>query len=883
MQNYVEISAQTPLLDSLAQLLNNDKTAISCHSGTSYPSANLLAGMLCFREDQNKLYQLQADKATWVEVPNADALISALALKANLASPTFTGTPKAPTAAAGTNTTQIATTAFVKTAVDAAVSALLGDAPVAALDTLKELGDALGNDANFAATMTTALAGKLDLVGGTLTGPLTGTTITATSFVGPLTGNASTATTLATARTINGTSFNGSANITTANWGTARTLTIGSSGKSVNGSDNVSWTLAEIGAAAASHTHAAADITDFASSVMSSLPAGTNGQVLKHNGTTWVAGSDANTTYSAMSQSEADAGTATTGRIITAAVLKGAIQTHAPAPSSETVIGLLPAGTNGQVLKHNGTTWVAGTDNNTTYSAMSQSEAETGTATSNRVITAAVLKAAIAKHAPTPTTITGNAGSATKLATARTLTIGSTGKTFDGSADVSWTLAEIGAAAASHTHSYLPLSGGTLTGAVTLPSAGTSWIVGTGGAGSAIRFPAASAANWHAWLSQKTANGNSFAIGILGDAFYVSYGAKANIDAGTNSTTQVLTVTAGGVSVAGTLRASGGFDGNAATATKLATARTLTIGSAGKTFDGSANVSWTADEILPAGTNGQVLKHNGTSWVAGSDNNTTYSAMTQADAEAGTATAGRLITAAVLKAAIVKHAPTTITGNAGSATKLATARTLTIGSTGKTFDGSGDVSWSLSEIGAAAANHTHSYLPLSGGTVNGSVEVNGSITGRGGGIEVYHSTPHIDFHFGNSTADYTSRLIESASGTLTLQGNFVASGNVTAYSDRRIKECIEPIKEALRKVHQLHGKTYRRKDTGLLQTGLIAQDVQAVMPMAVVEDADEQKTLSINYGSLTGLLVEAIKELDVKLEKALAVIKRQGEIIETLA
>lgn len=69
------------------------------------------------------------------------------------------------------------------------------------------------------------------------------------------TGNSATATTLATARTINGTSFNGSANITTANWGTSRTITIGSKGKSINGSANVSWTLAEIGAAASSHSH----------------------------------------------------------------------------------------------------------------------------------------------------------------------------------------------------------------------------------------------------------------------------------------------------------------------------------------------------------------------------------------------------------------------------------------------------------------------------------------------------------------------------------------------------------------------------------------------------------------------------------------------------
>ena len=49
-------------------------------------------------------------------------------------------------------------------------------------------------------------------------------------------------------------------------------------------------------------------------------------------------------------------------------------------------------------------------------------------------------------------------------------------------------------------------------------------------------------------------------------------------------------------------------------------------------------------------------------------------------------------------------------GNASTATKLATARTLTIGSTGKAFDGSGNISWSLSEIGAAASNHTHNFI-----------------------------------------------------------------------------------------------------------------------------------------------------------------------------
>ncbi|WP_411689756.1 phage tail protein [Escherichia coli] len=80
---------------------------------------------------------------------------NALALKAPLLSPALTGTPTAPTAAQSVNNTQIATTAFVKSA----IAAMVGSAP-AALDTLNELAAALGNDPNFATTITNSLAGK---------------------------------------------------------------------------------------------------------------------------------------------------------------------------------------------------------------------------------------------------------------------------------------------------------------------------------------------------------------------------------------------------------------------------------------------------------------------------------------------------------------------------------------------------------------------------------------------------------------------------------------------------------------------------------------------------------------------------------------------------
>ncbi|HGV2417190.1 TPA: hypothetical protein ACNCFI_004631, partial [Escherichia coli] len=196
----------------------------------------------------------------------------ALALKAPLLSPAFTGVPTAPTASQGTNNTQIATTAYVR----AAISALVGSSPEA-LDTLNELAAALGNDPNFATTMTNALAGKqpldatLTALAGLATGanklpyftgtdtvaqtdltsvgrdilaktstlaviqylglrelgtsgeklPLLSTANTwsarqtfSAGITGTLTGNADTATKLKTARKINGVAFDGSADIT---------------------------------------------------------------------------------------------------------------------------------------------------------------------------------------------------------------------------------------------------------------------------------------------------------------------------------------------------------------------------------------------------------------------------------------------------------------------------------------------------------------------------------------------------------------------------------------------------------------------------------------------------------------------------------------------
>jgi len=101
-------------------------------------------------------------------ISNVDGLQTALNDKAPLASPALTGTPTATTAAANTNTTQIATTAYVQSEL-----ADLVDSAPGTLDTLNELAAALGDDANFSTTMTNSLATKMPLAGGTFTGDVT--------------------------------------------------------------------------------------------------------------------------------------------------------------------------------------------------------------------------------------------------------------------------------------------------------------------------------------------------------------------------------------------------------------------------------------------------------------------------------------------------------------------------------------------------------------------------------------------------------------------------------------------------------------------------------------------------------------------------------------
>jgi hypothetical protein len=122
------------------------------------------------------------------------------------------------------------------------------------------------------------------------------------------------------------------------------------------------------------------------------------------------------------------------------------------------------------------------------------------------------------------------------------------------------------------------------------------------------------------------------------------------------------------------------------------------------------------------------------------------------------------------------------------------------------------------------------------------------------------------YFFGRSS-DYNIGLYDSGAGirwTTNPSGDLYCVGNVTAYSDRRLKSNIETIENALAKVLQLRGVSFDK--SGVRGLGLIAQETQTILPEVVLENSDD-KMLSVAYGNIVGVLVEAIKELKAEIDE----------------
>ena len=160
-------------------------------------------------------------------------------------------------------------------------------------------------------------------------------------------------------------------------------------------------------------------------------------------------------------------------------------------------------------------------------------------------------------------------------------------------------------------------------------------------------------------------------------------------------------------------------------------------------------------------------------------------------------------------------------------------------------------------------------------TIAGNLSVAGNLTGAGvnagaraalgggTGISYNSSTGVITCTIDTPAEVGLSNLSNNGNN---LSGNFVATGNVTAFSDERLKENVETIEGALDKVAQMRGVTYNYKselNDGQRGTGVIAQEMQQVMPEVV----EEGEYLSVAYGNIVGVLIEAVKELKEELNK----------------
>ena len=248
-----------------------------------------------------------------------------------------------------------------------------------------------------------------------------------------------------------------------------------------------------------------------------------------------------------------------------------------------------------------------------------------------------------------------------------------------------------------------------------------------------------------------------------------------------------------------------------------------------------------------------------------------------------------------------------LTGNADTATKWATPRTITLtgdASGSVVLDGSSNVTLNTTVAGATVTSLTGDVFASNGTSKvleNGTDGTNATFTG-----DVIAGTIQIGGGYGDTGATFTNTGNGSFNGSLDVDGNFITNGLNALYgntyigggygdtgitlqsdgtgkfngnvvvdgsvtcqllqetSDLTLKENLAVIPNALSKVQNLSGYTYNFIGNEELRTGLIAQEVQEVLPMAV---GIHEGKLTLAYGNLIGLLVEAIKELKAEVEE----------------
>lgn len=409
------------------------------------------------------------------------------------------------------------------------------------------------------------------------------------------------------------------------------------------------------------------------------------------------------------------------------------------------------------------------------------------------------------------------------------------------------------------------------TGASTASSARTN--LGATGIGSAV-FTAATTADARTAIAAAASGANSDITSLSGLTTPLSVaqggtgsgtasGARTNLGAaasGSNGDITALTNSAGiqigaptgGAQGVGTINATGLFINGVGVGTGSGSVTSVNVsgGTTGLTTSGG-----------PVTTSGTITLAGTLAVANGGTGQTSY---TDGQLLIGNSTGNTLT-----KATLTAGSGISITNGGGSITITATSSgTVTSvnasgGSTGLSFSGGPiTTSGTLTLAGTlAVASGGTGATSASGARLNLDVP---SSTGGGAsgtwGINISGNAATATSATSATTASTANALNSSNSYSivnLTASGSITASGNVTAFSDARLKTDLARIEGALDKVEALTGYTFTRTDSGERQTGLIAQDVQKVLPEAV----DHEYYMSVAYGNLAGLFVEAIKEL----------------------
>ena len=191
----------------------------------------------------------------------------------------------------------------------------------------------------------------------------------------------------------------------------------------------------------------------------------------------------------------------------------------------------------------------------------------------------------------------------------------------------------------------------------------------------------------------------------------------------------------------------------------------------------------------------------------------------------------------------------------------------------------------VADLGAALT----ADLNIQGNKITGSavsLDSSGDITLDAGGADILLSDDGTEIgRFTNSSSDLVLQTavsdkdfilkgnddgstITALTVDMSAAGAATFNNDVTAFSDVILKDNIDTIDNALDRVKGMRGVFFERKDNKQeRQTGVIAQEVEPFLPEVVRETKDEKKIKSVAYGNMVGVLIEAIKELNAKIEE----------------